>query len=402
MAEALIIDALRTPMGRYRGVLSGVRPDDLAAHVVAAVVQRNGIDPAAVEDVYMGAANQAGEDNRDVARMAALLAGLPVETPGVTVNRLCASGLEAVNQASRALRLGEGDLYLAGGTESMSRAPWVVPKPETGLPRGEQTMHDTALGWRLINPRMAERYSTEAMGETAENVAERYSISRAEQDEFALRSHQRAVDATQTGRFADEIVPIEAPQDGAGPTLVEADEGPRPDSSLEKLAKLRPAFRDGGTVTAGNASTLNDGAACLVLASERRAEELGATPLGRVVSIGVAGVDPAYMGIGPVRAVPRALEAAGLTIDDIELLELNEAFAAQSIACARELGIDSEQLNVNGGAIALGHPLGCSGARILTTLLWEMRRRGARYGIATLCVGVGQGVATVIENPAAR
>jgi 3-oxoadipyl-CoA thiolase len=401
MAEALIIDALRTPMGRYRGVLSGVRPDDLAAHVVAAVVQRNGIDPGAVEDVYMGAANQAGEDNRDVARMAALLAGLPVETPGVTVNRLCASGLEAVNQASRALRLGEGDLYLAGGTESMSRAPWVVPKPETGLPRGEQTMHDTALGWRLINPRMAERYSTEAMGETAENVAERYSISRDEQDEFALRSHQRAVDATHAGRFGDEIVPIEAPQDGAGPTIVEADEGPRPDSSLEKLAKLRPAFREGGTVTAGNASSLNDGAACLLLASERRAEELGATPLGRVVSIGVAGVDPAYMGVGPVRAVPRALDAAGLTIDDIELVELNEAFAAQSVACARELGIDAERLNVNGGAIALGHPLGCSGARILTTLLWEMRRRGARHGIATLCVGVGQGVATVVENPEA-
>jgi 3-oxoadipyl-CoA thiolase len=401
MAEALIIDALRTPMGRYRGVLSGVRPDDLAAHVVAAVVQRNGIDPGAVEDVYMGAANQAGEDNRDVARMAALLAGLPVETPGVTVNRLCASGLEAVNQASRALRLGEGDLYLAGGTESMSRAPWVVPKPETGLPRGEQTMHDTALGWRLINPRMAERYSTEAMGETAENVAERYSISRDEQDEFALRSHQRAVDATRAGRFGDEIVPIEAPQDGAGPTIVEADEGPRPDSSLEKLAKLRPAFREGGTVTAGNASSLNDGAACLLLASERRAEELGATPLGRVVSIGVAGVDPAYMGVGPVRAVPRALDAAGLTIDDIELVELNEAFAAQSVACARELGIDAERLNVNGGAIALGHPLGCSGARILTTLLWEMRRRGARHGIATLCVGVGQGVATVVENPEA-
>jgi 3-oxoadipyl-CoA thiolase len=401
MAEALIIDALRTPMGRYRGVLSGVRPDDLAAHVVAAAVERNGIDPATVEDVYMGAANQAGEDNRDVARMAALLAGLPVETPGVTVNRLCASGLEAVNQASRALRLGEGELYLAGGTESMSRAPWVVPKPETGLPRGEQTMHDTALGWRLINPRIAERYSTEAMGETAENVAERYSISRTDQDEFALRSHQRAVDATRSGRFSDEIVPIDAPQDGAGSTRVETDEGPRPDSRLEKLAKLRPAFREDGTVTAGNASTLNDGAACLVLASEQRADELGATPLGRVVSIGVAGVDPAYMGIGPVRAVPQALDAAGLGIGDIELIELNEAFAAQSIACVRELGLDEERLNVNGGAIALGHPLGCSGARILTTLLWEMRRRGARYGLATLCVGVGQGVATIVENPEA-
>jgi 3-oxoadipyl-CoA thiolase len=401
VAEALIIDAVRTPMGRFRGALSGVRPDDLAAHVVAAAIERSGIDPGSVEDVYMGAANQAGEDNRDVARMAALLAGLPVETPGVTVNRLCASGLEAVNQASRALRLGEGDLYLAGGVESMSRAPWVVPKPEAGLPRGEQTMHDTALGWRLVNPRMAERYSTEAMGETAENVAGRYSISRQEQDEFALRSHRRAVAAAEAGRFDDEIVAVETSPNGGDPVLVSADEGPRPDSSLERLAKLRPAFRDGGTVTAGNASTLNDGAACLVLASERRAEELGAEPLGRVVSVGIAGVDPAYMGIGPVEAVPRALDTAGLTIDDIDLVELNEAFASQSIACRRELGIDPEVLNVNGGAIALGHPLGCSGARLMTTLVWEMRRRGARYGVATLCVGVGQGVATVVENPAA-
>jgi 3-oxoadipyl-CoA thiolase len=401
MPEALIIDALRTPMGRYGGVLAGVRPDDLAAHVVAAAVERNGIDPATVADLYMGAANQAGEDNRDVARMAALLAGLPVETPGVTVNRLCASGLEAVNQASRALRLGEGDLYLAGGTESMSRAPWVVPKPERGHPRGEQTMHDTALGWRLVNPRMAERYSTESMGETAENVAERFGVSRSDQDEFALRSHQRAVDATAARRFGDEIVPIDASRDGKGPTLVETDEGPRPDSSLEKLGKLRPVFREGGTVTAGNASSLNDGAACLVLASEERAAALGARPLARIVSIGVAGVDPAYMGIGPVRAVPRALDQAGLKLDDIDLIELNEAFAAQVLACVDELGIDTERLNVNGGAIALGHPLGCSGARLLTTLVWEMRRRGARYGLATLCVGVGQGVATVVENPEA-
>jgi 3-oxoadipyl-CoA thiolase len=401
MSDALIIDALRTPLGRYRGLLSGVRPDDLAAHALASAVKRNGLDPADVADVYMGAANQAGEDNRDVARMAALLAGLPVETPGVTVNRLCASGLEAVNQASRALRLGEGDLYLAGGIESMSRAPWVVTKPEAGLPRGERTMHDTALGWRLVNPRMAERYSTESMGETAENVAERYGISRPDQDEFALRSHQRAVDANQSGRFSEEIVPVEAPRDGAGPELVESDEGPRPDTSLEKLGKLRPVFRKGGTVTAGNASTLNDGAACLVIASEERAAELEARPLGRIVSIGVAGVDPAYMGMGPVRAVPRALERAGLTLDQIELVELNEAFAAQVLACVRELGIDEGRLNVNGGAIALGHPIGCSGARILTTLLWEMRRRGARYGLATLCVGVGQGVATIVENPEA-
>ena len=401
MTDALIIDALRTPMGRYRGVLKGVRPDDLAAHVIAAAVERNGLDPAQVADVYMGAANQAGEDNRDVARMAALLAGLPVETPGVTVNRLCASGLEAVNQASRALRLGEGDLYLAGGVESMSRAPWVVPKPEAGLPRGELTMHDTSLGWRLVNPAMAERHSTESMGETAENVAERYRVSRAEQDEFALRSHARAVEATESARFSEEIVPIEAPRDGGAPLPVEVDEGPRADTSLEKLGKLRPVFREGGTVTAGNASTLNDGAACLVIASEERAAELGAKPLGRLGSIGVAGVDPAYMGMGPVRAVPRALDRAGIGLDEIDLIELNEAFAAQVLACVRELGIDEGRLNVNGGAIALGHPLGCSGARILTTLLWEMRRRGARYGLATLCVGVGQGVATVVENPEA-
>jgi 3-oxoadipyl-CoA thiolase len=398
MPEALIIDAVRTPMGRFRGALSSVRPDDLAARVIASAVERADVDTAQVRDVYMGAANQAGEDNRDVARMAALLAGLPVETPGVTVNRLCASGLEAVNQASRALRLGEGDLYLAGGVESMSRAPWVVPKPEAGLQRGAQTMHDTALGWRLVNPRMAERYSTESMGETGENVAERYGIGREEQDRFALRSHQRAVEATEAGRLRDEIVPVEVSGDGGDPALVETDEGPRSDTSLEKLGRLRAAFRDGGTVTAGNASTLNDGAACLVLASERRAAELGADPLARVVSIGVAGVDPAYMGMGPVRAIPRALEGAGLALDEIDLIEINEAFASQVLACAGELGIDEQRLNVNGGAIALGHPLGCSGARILTTLVWEMRRRGARYGIAALCVGVGQGVATVVER----
>jgi 3-oxoadipyl-CoA thiolase len=404
MPEALIIDAVRTPMGRYRGALAGVRPDDLAAAVVAAAVKRTGIDPAAIEDVYMGAANQAGEDNRDVARMAVLLAGLPVEVPGVTVNRLCASGLEAINQASRALRLGDGDLYLAGGAESMSRAPWVVPKPEAGLPRGPQTMYDTALGWRLVNPRIQERYSTESMGETAENVAERYGISREDQDAYALRSHERAVAAAREGGFADELLAIEAPPvDGRGETmLVERDEGPREDTSLQKLARLKPIFREDGTVTAGNASTLNDGAACLVLASDERARELGAEPLARIVSIGVAGVDPAYMGMGPALAIPRALEAAGLALEEIDLIEINEAFASQVLACARELGIEEERLNVNGGAIALGHPLGCSGARLVTTLVWELRRRGARYGIASLCVGVGQGVATVVENPAAR
>jgi 3-oxoadipyl-CoA thiolase len=399
VTDALIIDAVRTPMGRYRGVLSGVRPDDLAAHTIRAAVERTGLDPERVADVHWGAANQAGEDNRDVARMASLLAGLPVEVPGVTVNRLCASGLEAVNGASRALRLGEGELYLAGGSESMSRAPWVVPKPEAGLPRGPQTMHDTALGWRLINPLMAERYSTEAMGETAENVAERYSIPRDAQDEFALRSHQQAVDATASGRFSDELVPIDAPHpNGGDPVRVDADEGPRADTSLERLARLRPAFREGGTVTAGNASTLNDGAACVVLASEAEAERLGAEPLARVIASGVAGVDPAYLGLGPVPAIRRALDGAGLGLDQIDLIEINEAFAAQVLACVGELDIDQERLNVNGGAIALGHPLGCSGARLLTTLTWELRRRGGRYGIAALCVGVGQGLATVIER----
>ncbi|MFL5892668.1 MAG: thiolase family protein [Solirubrobacterales bacterium] len=403
MTDAYIVDAVRTPMGRYRGVLAGVRPDDMAAHTISAAVERTGLDAESVRDVYWGAANQAGEDNRDAGRMASLLAGLPVEVPGVTVNRLCASGLEAINQASRALRLGEGDLYIAGGAESMSRAPWVVLKPESGLPRGPQTMHDTALGWRLINPRMAERYSTESMGETGENVAERYGISREEQDRFALQSHMRAVEATREGRFADELIPIEAPSaNGRGPAeVVEVDEGPRANTSLEKLGKLRPAFREGGTVTAGNASTLNDGAACVVLASPERAEAMGAEPLARIVSIGVAGVDPAYMGTGPIPAIRRAVEAANLSIDDVDLVEINEAFASQVLASIGELGIDEERLNVNGGAIALGHPLGCSGARLMTTLVWEMRRRKARYGVAALCVGVGQGVATVVENPAA-
>jgi acetyl-CoA acetyltransferase family protein len=384
-------------MGAYRGALAGVRPDDLAAHVVGATVERSGVDPERVADVYFGAANQAGEDNRDVARMAALLAGLPQSVPGATVNRLCASGLEAVNAAARAVKLGEGDFYLAGGVESMSRAPWVLPKPKRGFPRGDATLHDTTLGWRLVNPRMAELgVSTESMGETGENVAERYGIGREAQDAYALRSHRRAVEATESGRFAEEIVPIEAPR-GRETATVEADEGPRPDASPEAMAKLRPVFREDGTVTAGNASTLNDGAACTLVASAAGVEALGAEPLARVVSFGVAGVDPAYMGIGPALAVPRALAAAGLTIDEIELVELNEAFASQVLACAGELGLDQERLNVNGGAIALGHPLGCSGARLVTTLLHELRRRGGRYGLATLCVGVGQGLATVFE-----
>ena len=403
MGEAVIIEAVRTPMGSYRGALAGVRPDDLAAGVIRAAVERSGVDPAEIVDVYFGAANQAGEDNRDVARMAALLAGLPENTPGATVNRLCASGLEAVNSAARALKLDEGEVYLAGGVESMSRAPWVVPKPEQGLPHGDLALHDTTLGWRLINPKMAERYSTESMGETAENLADRYAISRENQDAFALRSHDRAVAAREQRRFAEEISPVKAPakRRGGDPETVAEDEGPRADTSLEKLAKLPSAFREGGSVTAGNSSTLNDGAACLVLASERKAKQLGRDPIARIVSFGVAGVDPAYMGIGPVKAVPRALEAAGLELEQIDLIELNEAFAAQVLPCVEELRIDEERLNVNGGAIALGHPLGCSGARLMTTLVHELRRRGGRYGLATLCVGVGQGLATVIENPAA-
>ena len=397
MTDAYVIDAIRTPVGSYRGALSGVRPDDLAAHAIAAVVARTGVDPESIVDVYFGAANQSGEDNRDVARMAALLAGLPESVPGATVNRLCASGLEAVNSAARAVKAGEGEVYLAGGVESMSRAPWVVEKPERALPRGPQTMHDTTLGWRMVNPRMAGLgHSTESMGETAENVAERYGIGREAQDAFALRSHRRAVAAAEGGVLAEEIVAIEAPR-GRETVTVDADEGPRPDASAEKLAKLKPVFREGGTVTAGNASTLNDGAACTLIASEAGVKALGAEPLARVVAFGVAGVDPAYMGIGPAVAIPRALDAAGLTLDDIDLIELNEAFASQVLASARELGVDEEKLNVNGGAIALGHPLGCSGARLTTTLVRELRRRGGKYGIATMCVGVGQGLATVFE-----
>ena len=392
-----MVETARTPMGAYRGALSTVRPDDLAAHAIRATVERSGVDPERIVDVYFGAANQSGEDNRDVARMAALLAGLPSRVPGATVNRLCASGLEAVNAAARAVKLGEGDFYLAGGVESMSRAPWVVEKPERGLPRGPQTMHDTTLGWRMVNPRMMELgVSTESMGETGENVAERYGVSREDQDAFALRSHQRAVAASEAGIFAEEIAPIEARR-GRERVTVEVDEGPRPDASPEKLAALKPVFREGGTVTAGNASTLNDGAACTLIASEAGVEALGAAPLARVVAFGVAGVDPAYMGIGPALAVPRALAAAGLSLAEIDLVELNEAFASQVIACARELGLEEEKLNVNGGAIALGHPLGCSGARLAGTLVRELRRRGGRYGIATLCVGVGQGLATVFE-----
>jgi 3-oxoadipyl-CoA thiolase len=399
--EAVIVDALRTPIGRYAGVLSGVRPDDLAAHVIRAAVVRGQLEPARVDEVYMGATNGAGEDNRNVARMAALLAGLPVEVPGVTVNRLCASGLEAVVQGSRQIRLGEAELVLAGGVESMSRAPLVMPKPERGYPRGNVELADTTIGWRFVNPRMAERHSTESMGETAENVAERYGVSREDQDAFALESHRRAVAATEAGRFDDEIVTVEVPQPKGEPLTVHTDEGPRPDTTLERLAGLRPVFREGGSVTAGNSSQLNDGAACVTLTSGERARELGLEPLARIVSSGAAGVDPGYMGVGPVPATRKALARAGLEPSDIDLVELNEAFAAQVLASMRELGLDHERLNVNGGAIAIGHPLGCSGARLIGTLAHELRRRGARYGLATMCIGVGQGLAVVIENPAA-
>ena len=394
-----MIDALRTPIGRYGGALANARPDDLAARVVREIVDRNGLPETEVNDVYMGCTNQAGEDNRNVARMASLLAGLPVEVPGVTVNRLCASGLEAVNQASRSVRVGEGDLFLAGGVESMTRAPLAMPKPERSFDRGNRTVYDTTIGWRFTNPRMEELNYTDSMGETAENVAERYGIARERQDEFALESHRRAVAAAEAGRVDDERVSVPVPQPKGEPVTVHADEGPRADTSMEKLARLRPAFRQGGSVTAGNSSQLNDGAACLVLASEERTSALGKEPLARIVSTGVAGVDPAYMGVGPIPAARQALERAGLGVDDLDMVELNEAFAAQSLACADELGIPHDKLNVNGGAIALGHPLGCSGARILTTLIWEMRRRGARYGLATMCIGVGQGLATIVENP---
>ena len=401
MSEAVILDALRTPIGRHGGVLATVRPDDLAAHVVRSAVERNALDPDSIDEIYMGCANQAGEDNRNVARMAGLLAGLPVGVPGVTVNRLCASGLEAAIQGRRQLKVGEADLVLAGGVESMTRSPWVMRKPEQGFPRGNVELADTTLGWRLVNPRMEELHSTESMGETGENVAERYEVSRSDQDAFALESHRRAVAAAEAGRFDDEIVTVDVPQRKGEPVTVHADEGPRPDTTLERLAKLKPIFREGGTVTAGNSSSLNDGAACLVLASEERARELGREPLARIVATGSAGVDPAYMGVGPIPASRKALERAGLTIDDIDLVELNEAFASQVLASMRELGIDHDKLNVNGGAIAIGHPLGCSGARLLGTLAHELRRRGGRYGLATLCIGVGQGLAAVIENPAA-
>ncbi|MGA9173368.1 MAG: thiolase family protein [Thermoactinomyces sp.] len=399
MREVVIVDAVRTPIGRYRGSLSMTRADDLAAHVIKALLGRNPNLPASlVEDVLFGCANQAGEDNRNVARMAALLAGLPEEAGGVTVNRLCGSGLEAVNQAAAAIAFGAGDVMIAGGVENMSRAPLVMLKPETGLARGNQTLVDTTLGWRFVNPKLAEMYDPISMGETAENVAEKYGISREEQDRFALGSQQKAQAAIETGKFADEIVPIEVTTPAREKIVFDRDEHPRPQTTLEKLSQLSPAFRQGGTVTAGNASGINDGASAVLLMAKETAEKLGLQPMAKVIAFAVEGTNPLYMGVGPIGATRKALRRAGLTVSDLDLVELNEAFAAQALACIYELGMDPDKVNVNGGAIALGHPLGASGARILTTLVHELTRRQGRYGLATMCIGVGQGIATLIER----
>ena len=403
MSTPVIVDAIRTPIGALGGILSSVRPDDLAAHVVKSILERNTFDPALIEEVFLGCANQAGEDNRNVARMAALLAGLPVHVGGVTVNRLCASGLNAVNMAARAIRAGEGDVYLAGGVESMSRAPYSLPKADAGFSFGNLTAWDTALGWRYPNPVMKEKYGTDSMGETAENIAaERPHLTREKQDAFSVRSHQRAVAAIDSGRFAKEIVPVSIPQKKGDPKLVDTDERPRCDTTMESLGRLKPAFRKDGTVTAGNASGLNDGASALLMMSEEKAKALGLKPLARWVASASAGVPPRVMGYGPIPATKKALERAGLKIGDVDLMELNEAFAVQALAVIEDLAIDPERVNVNGGAIAIGHPLGCSGARLATTLVHEMRLRAeagtpVKYGVATLCVGVGQGEATVFE-----
>ena len=400
MVDVVIVDAIRTPVGALGGALASIRPDDLAALVIKEVVARNQLDPALVEEVVFGCANQAGEDNRNVARMAGLLAGLPVEVAGVTVNRLCASGLNAINQAARAIKAGEGEVYIAGGVESMSRAPYSIPKAESGFSFGNLTAWDTALGWRYPNPLMKEKYGTDSMGETAENIAaERPHLTREKQDAFAYRSHRCAIEAIDSGRFAQEIVPVMIPQKKGEAKIVATDERPRRDTTMESLAKLKPAFKkEGGTVTAGNSSGLNDGAAALLIMSEEKAKVLNLKPLARIVASATAGVPPRLMGYGPVPATKKALQRAGLQIKDIGLVELNEAFAVQSLAVMEDLDLDPEIVNVHGGAIAIGHPLGCSGARLVTTLVHEMRLRGnVKYGLATLCVGVGQGEATIVE-----
>ena len=396
--DVYLVDAVRMPIGRHGGALARVRPDDLAATAISALVRRTGIEPSSIDDVILGCANQAGEDTRNVARMALLLAGLPVEVPGQTVNRLCGSGLQAVASAAQAVRAGEGDVFIAGGVESMSRAPWVMLKPEDGFPRTLPPMADTTIGWRFINPRMPREW-TISLGETAEEVARCYGITRDEQDAFAHESQQRTRRALDEDRFRDELVPVEIPAKGGAPVVVARDEHPRPETTLESLRGLRPAFvKENGTVTAGSSSGINDGASASLVMSADAAKGLGTTPLARIVATAVAGVAPNIMGIGPVPATRKVLERAGLTIDDIDLIELNEAFAAQAIACIRQLGADPERVNVNGGAIALGHPLGASGARIVATLAHELRRRGKRYGLATMCIGVGQGIATILER----
>ena len=390
----MVVEAARTPIGKYGGILKSVRPDDLGALVLKEVLQRSKVDPAIVDDVYLGCSNQAGEDNRNVARMAVLMAGMPYSVPGATVNRLCGSGLEAINSASRVIAAGEGDVLLAGGVESMTRAPMVMLKPETAYMRGAATLVDSTIGWRFVNPAFPKEYPPYSMGETAENLAEKYKISRNSQDEFALNSHRKAIDATRSGRFAEEIVAVKTPENES----VSVDEGPRDDTSIEKLASLKPAFRREGTVTAGNSSGISDGAAALVLMSAARAQSLGVKPIARILGSATAGVHPSYMGIGPVYSTRKLLSRLGMEMDDFGIVELNEAFAAQVLACIEEMpGFEIRNMNPNGGAIALGHPLGCSGARLVTTLLHQMRRTGARYGLATMCIGVGQGISTAFE-----
>jgi 3-oxoadipyl-CoA thiolase len=398
LRDVWIVSAVRTPIGRYDGALRAVRPDDLAALVLRAAVDRAPIEPSLVEDVVLGNANGAGEENRNVARMAALLAGFPVEVAGQTVNRLCGSGLQAINTAAHAIAVGDGDVCVAGGVESMTRAPYAMLKPEAAFDRGDRALIDTTLGWRFVNPKLAATHHPYTMGETGENVADQCGVSREDQDAFALLSHRRAVSAIESGRFADQLVPVMVPQPKGDAVIVDRDEHPRPDTSAEALGRLRPAFREGGSVTAGNSSGINDGAGAAVLIEAERARQLGLQPLARIVSTAVAGVDPAVMGLGPIPATRKALARAGLDVSDLDLVELNEAFASQSIACVRELGLDMDRVNVNGGAIALGHPLGMSGARLITMLVHELRRRRGRYGLATMCIGVGQGIATVVEH----
>jgi 3-oxoadipyl-CoA thiolase len=399
VSRAVVIAAVRTPVGRYGGALAGTRADDLAALAIRAAVERSGVDAAEIEDVYLGCANQAGEDNRDVARMALLLADFPVEVGGQTVNRLCGSGLQAINSAAHAIAVGDGEVFIGGGVESMTRAPYVQLKASGPWDRGPRELADTTLGWRFTNPRLAERHRPHSMGETAENVAERWNVSRERQDAFALESQQRAVAAIEAGRFDDQLVPVEVAGRKGEVTVVDRDEHPRADTTLEALGRLKPAFgRDGGSVTAGNASGINDGASAVLLVEAERARALGLKPMARVVSTAVAGIDPAVMGVGPVPATRKALERAGISVDDLDLIELNEAFASQSLVCMDELGLDSARVNVNGGAIALGHPLGMSGGRLITMLSHELRRTGGRFGLATMCIGVGQGIATIIER----